>query len=812
MANKYSNYELRPYVSTYVNPYSVEVNTILRERYDNNKASVDLIDKTLGSKQVLEGDQVHIDNAKSMVKNKFNRLTEFGDYENATLLVDEVMVNLETDKGLQYAQQSYLNRQKELEYIQEATMQGFNMLDFGQFNASDHQSYTQDENGAWTKNIYQPLVEKEHQYDQTIRNLIGTIRADASGVSQGKADRIAKGLLPGYLDSFIGDQHFRKLTQIEGMSEQEAKATILKQIESFTDQQVHYTAKADIKNNGSLNPYVAQFDMSKTTIGNPLGLITEKSLHDLDLTFIAQSGDVFNHNTSNSTDAAITDKNRIMGERLYLIKKEFEQAVKTGALDESDREEFYRTMINPYQHNPVLQQFVLYQSQPKTAGEHFTEWDGAGPIDHKQSLINAGLTTTGVYTTASVINKFRKGTFKIPFKGKQIAALATVLFGVNEAVQYTDKITDPMNNKGGSLFRKLNEKGLFGADSRLEVFESNMRKTKVLYERGIMDTRPGKWVGPKGNQTFEFDVDGEPCNCPFRNGDPYWEQQIKNGQASMLYMAEGNGGSVFESVENLGPVEHDVHTIIPTGSKEGQDAFKLNQNALDNLHITDFNWLGFSEESDEYKEFFSADGKLDNNDNILAYKDMQLVSLMPGGIDEGHDAQVVIKLGKSGSYGNKTFATPKETKGMSFIEMAFMNQGRPDLAGEAASFKRLQRLEFSNNGSGPSRGITRYDHVKELANNLYNIYQNHLTEDMLTQKDSFGNMMGPLTMEGAEDMANAIVQQKLMTQNKSLFDEIDALYKDPTMNQVVKQRVMEVLYSQEFMRSNQKISLADIVQ
>ena len=56
MANKYSNYELKPYVSTYVNPYSVEVNTILRERYDNNKASVDLIDKTLGSKQVLEGD------------------------------------------------------------------------------------------------------------------------------------------------------------------------------------------------------------------------------------------------------------------------------------------------------------------------------------------------------------------------------------------------------------------------------------------------------------------------------------------------------------------------------------------------------------------------------------------------------------------------------------------------------------------------------------------------------------------------------------------------------------------------------------
>jgi len=595
------------------------------------------------------------------------------------------------------------------------------------------------------------------------------------------------------------------------MSEEEAKATILKQIQSFTDQQVHYTAKADIKKNGSINPYVAQFDMSLSTTGNPLGLITEKSIHDLDLTYISQSGDVFNHNTSNSSDQVISDKNRILAERLYLIKEEFDNAVKTGALDENDRQEFYRTMINPYQGNPILQQFVLYQTQPKTATEHFTEWDGAAPIDHWKSATNAGLITAGTYSTASIINKLRTGSFKIPIKGKTVATLATLLFGVNEVVQYGDRITDPMNNKGGSIFRELNEKGVFGADSRLEVFESNMRKTQVLYDRGIMDTRPGKWVGEKGNQTFQFDVDAEPCNCPFRNGDPYWEQQIKNGKASMLYMAEGSGGSIFETVENLGPIEYDVHTIIPTATKEGQNAFKLNQGALDNLHVTDFNWMGFSEESDAYKEFFSA-GDLGDDDEILAYKDMQLVSLKPGGIDEGHDAQVVIKLGKNGSYGNKTFATPKETKGMSFIEMAFMNQGRPDLAGEAASFKQLWNMEFGNGGSGPSRGITRYDHVKILANNLYSIYQNHLTEEMLTKKDDFGNLMGPLTMEGAEDMANAIVQQKLMLQNKTLFEEIDRLYKDPTMNQVVKHRVMEVLYSQEFMRSNQRLSLSDVVQ
>ena len=811
MANKYSNYELQPYVSTYVNPYSVEVNTILRKRYDDNKASVDLIDKTLGSKQVLEGDQIHIQNAKGMVKNKFSRLTEFGDYENASLVVDEVMVNLETDKGLQYAQQSYTNRQKELDYIQQATMQGFRMLDFGQFNAKSHQSYIQDEQtGAWSKNIYQPGAEKEHQYDQNIKNLIGTIRADASGVSQGKADRIAKNILPGYLEGFIGDQHFRKLTQIEGMSEEEARATILQQIESFTDQQVHYTAKADIKNAGAVNPYYAAYDMSLTTIGNSLGLQTdENQLHDFDLNLISQSGDVFNHNSSNSSPEAIADKNRIMNERTHLINKEFEHAVKTGKLTEDDRDEFFKNMMDPYRGNGTLAQFILYQTQPKTATEHFTEWDGAGPIDHKQSLINAGVGTAGTYGLSAIANKIITGKWSRPMKGKTAAVLATALFGINEIVQYGDKITDPMNNKGGSIFRELNEKGVFGADSRLEVFESNMRKTKVLYDRGIMDTRPGKWVGPKGDQKFEYDMNGEPCNCPFRNGDPFWEQQIKNGKNSMLYMSEGNGASHFETIENIGPIEQEVSTIVPTMNKDGLAAFKINQAGLDNMHITDFNFLGFSEESGAYKKFFGL--KIVDN-KVTAYKDMQLVSLVPGGIDEGHDAQVVLKVGSGGNYGNKAFATPKENAGMSYIEMAFMNQGRPDLAGEASSFKLLQRMEHSNKGSGRSGGIDRYDHSKILAQNLYNIYQNHLTEDMMTKKDNYGRTMGPLTMEGAQDMANLIIQQKLKQQNKALFDAIDAAYADPSANSIVKQRAFQVLYQQEFLRSNEPITLGDIVQ
>jgi len=818
MASKYSNYELKPYVSTYANPYSVEVNEVLRKRYDDNKASVDLIDKTLGSKQVLEGDRVHVEKAKGLVEEKFGKVTELGDYENATLVVDEVMVDLESNKGLQYAQQSYANRENELKYIQEATLQGLNMLDFGQFKSGSHQSYVQDEEtGAWSKNIYQPLSEKEHSYDASIRGLIGNIRADASGISQGKANRIAKNLLPGYLDSFVGDQHLRKLTQIEGMSEGEARATILDQIESFTDQQVHYTASQSVKQSGGVSPYMMSYKPSLSNIGNPLNLKTTKDIENLDLSVLAQAEYVFNHNTENSTKQQINDKNRILNHRVSLIKGEFNTAVSTGKVTEEERGTFKKNMMDPYRGNGTLQQFILYQTQPGSVTEGMTEWSGAGPIDHW----GAGATSLGIagstWLGAGLYQTIKQGavTKGSPFykrfvsgmKGKTAAKMALVLFGMDELIQYTDKVTDPMNNQSGSIFRNLNSEGTFGADSRMEVFESNMRKTHVLYNKGIMDTRPGMWQGEEGNQKFVYDLEGEPCNCPFKNGDPFWEQQIKNGKNSMLYMAEGGGSTIFETIEDLGPVEQDVDVFVPSGNKEGIAAHKLNNAGLDNMHITDFNWMGFSEESSPYKDFF-----MDKDHEF--YKDMKFLGIQPGSIDEEHGARVIISLGKDGDYGNKSKATPKDTKGMSFVETAFMNQGRPDQAAEASSFELLQRMEFSNSGDrsySQSGGITRWDHLDVLSKNLFRIHQEFLTPEMLSKKDIYGNVQAPLTYEGAVDMAHGIIQQRLIQNNREVFKSIDQAYTDPTENMRIKQKVFDYLYSQEFLRDDINIPLDQIV-
>ena len=83
MANQYSNYTLAPYVSQYVNPYSVEVNTILRERWDRNKGNKDKIDATIGSWSTLPGDAHLVDKAKQQIKDKLNNFASNGNYEDA---------------------------------------------------------------------------------------------------------------------------------------------------------------------------------------------------------------------------------------------------------------------------------------------------------------------------------------------------------------------------------------------------------------------------------------------------------------------------------------------------------------------------------------------------------------------------------------------------------------------------------------------------------------------------------------------------------------------------------------------------------
>ena len=89
MANKYSRYELTPYVTPYVNDQSVQINQLLRQRYDQNIASEDLLDSSLSNMNVntFEKDEQMAAELRAKTRGDLERLSDRGDYENLGLEV-----------------------------------------------------------------------------------------------------------------------------------------------------------------------------------------------------------------------------------------------------------------------------------------------------------------------------------------------------------------------------------------------------------------------------------------------------------------------------------------------------------------------------------------------------------------------------------------------------------------------------------------------------------------------------------------------------------------------------------------------------
>ena len=251
MANKYSKYELKPFMNTYVDSGAKEISGILSERYDKNKSKKDLIETTLGAMEALEGDQHLVDRVKYKVQNSLKEIAKNGNWEDAGIIIDEAIVDVQTDDGISAAKKSMENRQAELEFVKKQTMEGKKVLDFGKTKASQHQSYTyNEETSKWEDNIYQAGAETRLDYEQKMGQLLKTIKADGSGISRSKADGIAKGLYYTYSQSDEGQQDLRRLIELEydqSIPEEErykmAQKDIIRRIKGFTNQYIHSTGK-----------------------------------------------------------------------------------------------------------------------------------------------------------------------------------------------------------------------------------------------------------------------------------------------------------------------------------------------------------------------------------------------------------------------------------------------------------------------------------------------------------------------------------------------------------------------------------------
>ena len=300
MANKYSRYQLQAPTSQYVDPQSVGVNQILRERYDQNKQGKDLIDRSLAQTQVMKGDQALLENAKTKVKNILGDVTEKGDYENSGLAIQDAANYVDQDPGVLAAKKSYENRSAELDFIRQATMEGKQILDFGKGAAQNHLSYFFNKDAeSFQTSIYEPASESRLDYDAEMSGLLKTIKADSNGkgwegITVGKADRVAAMMYENYIQSDAGKQDFRRLTELElpdNLSGEQkmvmAKKDIMHRLKGFTRQYVYdkITAPKVEEGKSNLRSNGLPKDIFTTSPKTIKGLVQDdvqaQSLHNL---------------------------------------------------------------------------------------------------------------------------------------------------------------------------------------------------------------------------------------------------------------------------------------------------------------------------------------------------------------------------------------------------------------------------------------------------------------------------------------------------------------------------------------------------
>ena len=272
MANKYSRFELKPYESQYVDPGSVQVAGVLRKRYDDNMSSYNMLNRAANSINTLEGDRHIKQNAINKVESDFQRTIEVGNFENAGRVVSDATNDFIGNRGLQLAQQSYQTRQAEMEMINKLRAQGKQVLDFNEIRNENgevighrtdaHNSYYQDPNtGEMVENVYRPGSEMMLDYTQRMETLLQGIKASGAGsvtksdilgyvktlqsqgVSRSRAYKVVEQALDAYIDSDEGTQDYRRLTEIEGMSDEDAKLDMINRMQGVVEKQIHMITK-----------------------------------------------------------------------------------------------------------------------------------------------------------------------------------------------------------------------------------------------------------------------------------------------------------------------------------------------------------------------------------------------------------------------------------------------------------------------------------------------------------------------------------------------------------------------------------------
>ena len=729
MANQYSNYTLAPYVSQYVNPYSVEVNTVLRQRWDQNKGNKDKIDATIGSWDTLPGDAHLVDKAKQQIKDKLNTFSSNGNYEDAGLAISETMVDLESDKGLKLSKQSYDIREQELGWMREETVKrGTNFIDFGRDSINTHQSYYKNEEGEFVENVYQPKNEAEHDYDKAMQGLLGNIRADYTGISRGKADRIAEGLIPTYLNSTEGDQDYRKLTQIDGMSHKEALTDIRGRLQSFTDQQIHSTKAASVAKNASKMNGNGSINSGYTAI----------SQDNLDIS--GYYNKVLDMNSGIFKDFENGDYSGM--DKVAKDTKRMSIAQAKSSLPPEEYAQWKKHNLDLYKGHEKFGSLVNYSTtntwQPDFETQKDMDWSRTASVAGGAGVVGAGLVAVGA---AMSWNPIGWGILGFAAVSSLIGMGVDIGFQVGENGYLSEKgnVRDMMNTDQG-------DGALFGLlDSQSEELAANLEDTE--------------WVN-------------EILGTNYKNGDPVYEQLKKNAQATLQYRQEGGGDEHDDMINDYKDDIFEAETY-----KVDYNNTKL-VNAINGIEKqydpSDWDFVGMPEGGAAWKKMVGVD------DDDRKAPDVKFRGIIAPSIDD--DTPLMFKWNING----KTYlAESKENRpgAVDLEEMMAMDMNQAELVVIDRARQWVNSAEDNSSGSGRDGQPTKGD----LVNVLNDLYKNIVGMSDADASAHAENYVMSSFFEANPMLQQQVVQEKygegkvyqqLTDQEKGFIDqELESYYK-----------------------------------
>ena len=254
---------LTDYKSTFVDPgveNFKEVAKIYRETYDRNEESTNLMLKTVNQMDLMKGDEAAglRDSFRDNISASLGSVIEQGNYEDASLAVNDAYRYLTSDMSVIQAQKNAAEYKKDQEYIQQFGMDG--VVDFND-GLSEVFSTVDPETGELRS--YTSKMEQKGDYAGRMQSLLGNIAEDMSsmgpefgdidgdqvmdylkfgntgGVSSAKLDRVVEKLYNTYTQSSEGAQDFRRLTQTgRRLRPEDAKADILQRFRAVGSPQV----------------------------------------------------------------------------------------------------------------------------------------------------------------------------------------------------------------------------------------------------------------------------------------------------------------------------------------------------------------------------------------------------------------------------------------------------------------------------------------------------------------------------------------------------------------------------------------------